>query len=118
MKRKQKSFKDQLNDISIELFGTPCSPTNNHSSNDILLDKTKPTNINITGYEPRKVCNITMATLPINYSINPLRLDAPCEECINEQCPYSIGIINEFKEKNYGYRKNDKRTASGGGKTR
>ena len=94
-KREQKSFRDQLNDINIELFGKPLQRNIKHKDNDeVKLDKKKSTHTDVIGYGPRRVCAITMATLPIDYMIDPIRLDAPCDVCINEQCPYAMGIYN------------------------
>lgn len=56
------------------------------------IDTRKPTNENKPGYSGREnICNITVAVLPTDFVIDPKRMDAPCEMCINEQCKYSMG---------------------------
>lgn len=64
-----------------------------HGNNMMLgLDRKQSTNENRAGYIARNnICGITIAVLPIDFKIDPKRLDAPCEMCINAQCPYSMG---------------------------
>ncbi|WP_301204342.1 hypothetical protein [Bacteroides acidifaciens] len=111
-KRGQRSFKDQLNDINIELFGRPLpSPRKAaaHKYNDeVQINKRASRNIDVPGFGPRKVCNITMGTIPIDYEIDPNRLDAPCDVCINMQCPYAMGLYDINNLKNWGFRKGTK----------
>lgn len=100
--RQNKSFLEQLSDCNKVITGRPLDIQRiekekhykHHKNNDeIRLDRRQPTNTNIPGYSARKMCYITIATTPDNYVHPKNRLDAPCEVCINRQCPYSQGII-------------------------
>lgn len=111
MAKQNKSWEDQLSGIYTEMtgvkvdFGKQKSTAKRIASerrkkekylekNGIgnLVNKRKPTNEDRPGYGAReKVCGITIAVLPLDFKINPRRLDAPCEMCINEQCAYSMG---------------------------
>lgn len=96
------SFFEQLSKCNEELFGEKlCKPRKSIKSikpkNPDALNKKNNTNENLKGYSGMDdVCTITKAVLPIDYIIREDRLDAPCEMCINRQCPYSQGKIIRF----------------------
>lgn len=109
--KKNQSWEDQLSNIYTQMTGVKvdfqkCKDRDRkirseRRKNDKFLkengiseyvDKRKATNENAPGYGPRaNICNITIAVLPLDFIVNPKRLDAPCEMCINEQCCYSMG---------------------------
>lgn len=101
--KKVLSLAEQLTDVSSELFGvkidyvekqkTEKRMERNRTSSKIKLNLKAKTNSDIKGYSYRTVCYVTDAVLPDNYVIDEKRLDAPCEMCINRQCPNSWGEI-------------------------
>lgn len=71
------------------------------SEDIIVLLKKNPTNSNTPGYSMATICGITTAVLPIGYQPNPKRLDAPCEMCVNFQCPYAQGELDNDRVVQY-----------------
>ena len=104
MKKPQKTLQEQLGDAYFTLFGVKKDYTKNNgkpnhdnhtkteADNDMLTLK-DPSVFLRNGYSLRKVCNVSMAVLPDDYILDPKRLDAPCEMCINRYCPYSMHMI-------------------------
>lgn len=104
MRKPQRSLQEQLSDAYFTLFGVKKDYVkNNDQKTKSNHDKTEadndapalkdPSIFLRNGYSLRKVCNISMAVLPDDYILDPKRLDAPCEMCINRYCPYSMHMI-------------------------
>ncbi len=109
----KKSFLEQLSECNVAITGTPLNIKQIQKERNreewieqlaargkkppeepIKLNKRKPTNTDIPGYEPRIMCGITTATVPKDYTHPKERIDVPCEVCINRQCPYSQGMVS------------------------
>jgi len=94
-----RTLAEQFTDISEELFGIKIDfikqleDEKRYNNNKLRLNKKVSDNSNIKGYSYREVCDIAKAVLPDMYEVNENRLDAPCEMCVNRQCPHSWGEI-------------------------
>ncbi|MFA7157473.1 MAG: hypothetical protein WC123_07280 [Bacilli bacterium] len=94
----RKTLAEQFTDLSEKIFGRKIDfvqqlKEEKKYQNRVKLNKKVSDNSNIKGYSYRKVCDVAKAVLPDSYKINENRLDAPCDICINFQCPYSFGKI-------------------------
>ena len=88
-RRKDDEFTRSINRFSAAISGKPIG-----DDGTVVLLKNMPTNRDVPGYTVMTLCEITTAVVPLGFQPNPKRLDAPCEMCVNFQCPYAQGELD------------------------
>lgn len=117
--RQNKSWEDQLSAIYTQMTGSKVDFAKEKAKarrreqdykdrkyadrcEDIVVPlKNMPDNRNTPGYAIMTVCYVMAAVMPIGFQPNPKRLDAPCEMCVNFQCPYAQGVLDNDRVMQY-----------------
>lgn len=110
MAKQNKSWEDQLSSIYKDMTGIEVDYAKQKETernkkrenrfsrgfrekNGIVLNEKNKTNADRPGYKEMQLCYVTLAVVPIDFEPDSHRLDAPCDICVNRQCPYSQGEI-------------------------